>query len=233
MANGDAFDDAVRRWREHQSLDVGVHCVLIGGNSLVDGRAYPASIKQFLRAITRGEIDPYTELKPQVEKIVNAGFAPTHIDAHKHTHLHPKVLDAVARLSEEFHIRWVRRPFDFPLSGTGMPISKRIVGRAFGIVRPRLNAVLARHGCKMTDHFAGFALTGRFRALDLTGLLTRLPEGTTEFMCHPGMCTDELRCAPTRLKKSREYELQALTAPEVVDLVQRNGIELVNYRQLS
>src|SRR5437868_13846907 len=70
MANGDAFDDAVRCWREHQSLDVGVHCVLIGGNSLVDGRAYPASIKQFLRAIMRREIDPYTELKPQVDKIV-------------------------------------------------------------------------------------------------------------------------------------------------------------------
>lgn len=233
MANGEAFDDAVHLWREHPSLDVGVHCVLIGGNSLVNHRPYPTTIKQFLHAVTIGDLDPYVELKPQIQKIVDAGFAPTHIDAHKHTHLHPRVLDAVARLSEEFRIRWIRRPFDFPLSGTGMPLIKRMIGRAFGIVRPRLNGVLARHGCKMTDHFAGFALTGRFRAAELTGLLARLPEGTTEFMCHPGRCTDELRCAPTRLKESREAELQALTAPEVAEMIQRNGIELVNYRHLS
>ncbi len=37
MANGDAFDDAVRLARETPSLDVGCHLVLIGGRSLVTG----------------------------------------------------------------------------------------------------------------------------------------------------------------------------------------------------
>lgn len=233
MANGGAFDDAVRLWRSHPSLDVGVHCVLIGGHSLVDGRPYPRSIREFLHAVTLGSMNPYTELKPQVEKIVNAGFSPTHMDAHKHTHLHPKVLEAVARLSEEFGIRWIRRPFDFPLSGTGMPVSKRIVGRAFGFVRPRFQAILERRGCRMTDHFAGFALTGRFTAAELTGLFARLPEGTTEFMCHPGRCTEELRSAPTRLKESREQELEALIAPHVRSMLKQHAIELVNFGELG
>jgi predicted glycoside hydrolase/deacetylase ChbG (UPF0249 family) len=84
----------------------------------------------------------------------------------------------------------------------------------------------------MTDHFAGFALTGRFRIRELTGLITNLPPGITEFMCHPGRCTDELRCAPTRLKESRERELEALTAPEVRQILVKNEISLVNYTQI-
>jgi predicted glycoside hydrolase/deacetylase ChbG (UPF0249 family) len=51
-------------------------------------------------------------------------------------------------------------------------------------------------------------------------------------MCHPGICTAELRGARTRLKESREEELQALTAPEVRDALRESGVELTNYREL-
>ena len=233
MANGEAFDDAVRLSREHPSLDIGVHCVLIGGRSLLNGHEYPTNIKEFLSAMTFRRLDPYAELRVQVRKIRDAGIPLSHMDSHKHTHLHPKVLDAIARLSEEFQIPWIRRPFDFPLSGAGMPLSKRVLGRTFAVVRPRFRSVLERHGCRMTDHFAGFALTGRFRAAELTGLLASLPEGTTEFMCHPGHCTEELRCASTRLKESRQRELEALTAPEVRAMLNEHDIKLMNYRDLS
>ena len=56
----------------------------------------------------------------QVRRIVDAGLSPTHLDTHKHTHLLPPVLEAVARISEEFRIPWVRRPFDFPLQPGGV-----------------------------------------------------------------------------------------------------------------
>ena len=48
MANGDAFDDAVRLAREAPSLDVGCHLVLIGGLSLVTGKPFPATVAQLL-----------------------------------------------------------------------------------------------------------------------------------------------------------------------------------------
>ena len=59
---------------------------------------------------------------------------PRHLDTHKHTHLAPPVLDAVARLAEEFGIRWVRRPFDFPLNALrgGVPRVKRLTSDALG-----------------------------------------------------------------------------------------------------
>jgi predicted glycoside hydrolase/deacetylase ChbG (UPF0249 family) len=232
MANGAAFDDAVRRARETPSLDIGCHLVLIGGESLLTGQPLPASVPELLGALARHRIRPYEELKAQVRKILDAGVRPTHLDTHKHTHLAPPVLDAVARLGEEFDIRWVRRPMDFPLNAVPVPPMKRLTSKALSIMRRRFHRVLTRHGCRTTDQFAGFQITGAFRAQELVALLGVLPEGTTELMTHPGYCTDALRQAKTRLKESRQHELEALTAPEVRQALQDNHIELLSYARL-
>ena len=231
MANGDAFDDAVRLARETPSLDVGCHLVLIGGKSLVTGFDLPASPAALVRAVIAGRVPIYEELSAQVRKIAAAGIAPTHLDTHKHTHLLPPVLDAVARISAETGIRWVRSPFDSKFNFRA-PRMKRIVGGALRLLRGRTASVLRKHGCRSTDYFAGFQITGRFTAADLAGLFAGLPEGSTEFMCHPGYLDVDLHDAPTRLKQSRADELAALTAPETLDAIKRFGIRLVNYRDL-
>ena len=144
MANGEAFDDAVRLARETPTLDIGCHLVLIGGQSLVTEKAFPATVPQLVAALARREIRVYDELAAQVRRIVDAGLRPTHLDTHKHTHLAPPVLDAVARLAEEFGIRWVRRPFDFPLQALrgGVPRVKRLTSDALGLLRRRFHRVL-------------------------------------------------------------------------------------------
>ncbi len=233
MANGAAFDDAVERARANPSLDVGCHLVLIGGSSLVTGKPFPVSVSRLMAALALGQLRPYDELKAQIRKILDAGIHPTHLDTHKHTHLAPPVLDAVARLAEEFDIRWVRRPFDFPMNAAPAPRLKRLTSDALGLLRRHFHRVLSRHGCRTTEHFAGFQITGRFRTAELVALLNALPEGSTELMCHPGRCGESLRRARTRLKESREHELEALVSAEVRAALERNGIELVNYRGLS
>jgi predicted glycoside hydrolase/deacetylase ChbG (UPF0249 family) len=234
MANGAAFEHAVGLARQTPALDVGCHLVLVGGRSLLTGGELPATVGQLLAAVARRQIRVYDELRAQARRIVDSGIQPTHLDTHKHTHLAPPVLEAVARLSEEFGIPWIRRPFDFPLNaGTGsVPRLRRLTSGALGLLRRRFHRVLEKHRCRTTDHFAGFQITGRFHTRELVALLGVLPEGSTELMCHPGRCGAALRAARTRLKESREAELRALTAVEVRDTVKRAGIELVNYRQL-
>jgi predicted glycoside hydrolase/deacetylase ChbG (UPF0249 family) len=229
MSGGAAFDDAVRLARENPALDIGVHLVLVGQTP------YPMTVAQLTRAVMLGKIHAtriYEELSAQVQRVIDAGLQPSHLDTHKHTHLLPPVLNAVARISEDFKIPWVRRPFDFPIEPQGISWKKRAVSKAFGVVRGRFERVLARHGCRSTDHFAGFQITGKFDASDVATLIRRLPEGSTEFMCHPGICTAELRAARTRLKESREEELQALTAPAVRDALRESGVELATYKEL-
>jgi predicted glycoside hydrolase/deacetylase ChbG (UPF0249 family) len=234
MANGAAFDDAVRLAAETPTLDIGCHLALISGRSLVTGGPLPATVPQLLTALARRQIRVYEELNGQVKHILAAGIRPTHLDTHKHTHLYPPVLEAVARLGEEYGIRWVRRPFDFPMHARGIvPHLKCAASRALGPLRRRFHAVLARHNCTCTDHFAGFQITGVLRTAELIELVGALPEGTTELMCHPGRCGPALRNAHTRLKESRERELEALCAPEVRDALAHYAIELVNYRVMG
>lgn len=232
MANGAAFHDAVALASETPTLDVGVHFVLVGGPSLADpGRALPGTVPELLMAMARRRIDVAAELRAQIEHVLAAGIRPTHLDTHKHTHLLPAVLSAVARLGEQFGVRWVRRPFDLPLHGSpaDVPLATRLVSRAFRGVRTQFHRKLKQHGCGTTDWFAGFQITGRYGAGELLHLLAHLPAGWTEFMAHPGFCTDELRASRTRLKESREMELRALTDPRVKDALVRHGIELFRY----
>jgi predicted glycoside hydrolase/deacetylase ChbG (UPF0249 family) len=234
MANGDAFDDAVRQARQTPSLDVGCHLILIGGRSLLPPyKLLPASAPDLLLALGARRIRVYDELYAQVRKIVATGLRPTHLDTHKHTHLLPPVLDAVARLSQEYSIRWVRRPFDVPLTAhEGVPWLRRATSGSLQTFRRRFQRVLASHGCLTTTYFAGFQLTGRLRTPELVRLIGELPHGLTEFMCHPGYSGD-LRHAHTRLKESREQEMQALMAPQVRAALSEAGVQLVNYRELT
>ncbi len=60
-------------------------------------------------------------------------------------------------------------------------------------------------------------------------LLEKLPEGTTELMCHPGYADKELRDTRTRLQKSRQTELEILTDARIRKLVATRGIRLISY----
>jgi predicted glycoside hydrolase/deacetylase ChbG (UPF0249 family) len=234
MANGDAFQHAVALARETPTLDIGVHCVMVQGRSVLDpSNELPRTVTDLIGALVRGRVNPYDELKAQIERILAAGIKPTHLDTHKHTHLLPPVLNAVARLSQEYGIRWVRRPFDLPIQPDGVPFTKRTISRAMGSLRTRFHRVLSAHGCRTTDHFAGFQITGRFTANDVATLIRALPEGSTEFMCHPGFCRDELQCAATRLKESREAELKALVSLEAKKALAESGVKLVSYSELN
>jgi chitin disaccharide deacetylase len=226
MANGAAFDDAVHLGRQTPTLDIGVHLVLVGE------RPYPPSVAHLSVAVALGRIRIYEEFASQVRKILDAGIRPTHLDTHKHTHLLPQVLDAIGRCSHEFQIPWVRRPFDAAIPHPGVPAAKRITSRLMSLRRSGFAKVLAQYGCRSTDHFSGFQITGDYDAARLAAIIRGLPEGSTEFMCHPGICGGELSGARTRLKESREQELRALTSPEVRKALRESGVILTNYAGL-
>ena len=186
-----------------------------------------------MQAVALKRIRIYEELAAQVRRILDAGLTPTHLDTHKHTHLLPPVLDAVARISEEFGIPWVRRPFDFPLQPGGIGWQKRTVNRAFGLVRGRFERVLRAHGCRFTDHFAGFQITGNYDAAALVSLIRALARRFHRVHVPPGALRRRSFARPdTRLKESREQELRALTAPEVRAALDESNVRLAGFDRL-
>ena len=227
MANGDAFDDAVRLAGETPTLDIGVHFVLVGGRSLVSGEPLPKDVPALVRAVYGGKLDLYGELAAQAAKVRAAGLTPLHADTHKHTHLLAPVCRAVRIVAEEFGIRFLRRPLDLDLPFRA-PLATRLTNV---LVRDRARA-MDLSPFRVTNHFAGFALTGRYSTSDLQALFAGLPEGVTELMTHPGHCTPELMNAPTRLKQSRAAELAALCDPLTRAALDENHIQLTRYQDL-
>jgi predicted glycoside hydrolase/deacetylase ChbG (UPF0249 family) len=224
MANGNAFDDAAQLAQATPTLDVGIHFVLIGGQSLLTGKPFPKDVPDLVRAVYAGELDLYGELAAQANKIRAAGVTPTHADTHKHTHLLPPVRRALCTVAEEFNIPFLRRPADLDL-----PFQASFTTKITNYFVRRLARGMDLSPLQSTDHFAGFALTGRYGVTDLQALFAKLPDGVTELMTHPGRCTAELQNAPTRLKHSRAEELKALIAPETRAALDTNHIILTRY----
>lgn len=253
MANGPAFDDAVERAKLSPTLGIGCHLVLTGGFCVApreeipsladrDGRL-PRSLGNFVARVSVGSIrtkDIERELRAQIEKIRRAGIEPTHVDTHKHTHVHPRVMGAVGRVAREFGITRVRNPVEHlrdswrtvrsenaPLIGNmAASASVRAVGAWF-------NSLSRKYGLHSPDNFLGLAVTGRMSAAVLCRLIDTLPEGRTEIMSHPGIYDADLVKSGSRLQQQRQTELEGLLAAESRRAVESNGVRLISYRELN
>lgn len=83
------------------------------------------------------------------------------------------------------------------------------------------------------DGSLGVIATGALDEGLFRSIIGNLPEGTWEFVCHPGYNDAELDRVQTRLRGSREQELAVLTADSTPKLLQNHGVELISYRELN
>jgi hopanoid biosynthesis associated protein HpnK len=253
MANGPAFEHATELARANPTLGIGCHLVLVGGASVCPPSKIPSlvnksgmlpkSLPSLVMGLSSGKIrskEIELELTAQIEKTVAAGITPTHLDTHKHTHAHPRVLSALARVAKEFGITRIRKPVEdlgdsWESTRDGrLSFLKQMLGAgAARTILPRFRATCRKYGLRFPDHFLGLASTGHLGAAALRRLIDTLKEGQTEIMLHPGMCDDELEATGSRLQMHRQKEMEALLDPEVKELAARKGVRLITYRELE
>jgi len=70
--------------------------------------------------------------------------------------------------------------------------------------------IVAEEGFRTTDGSIGVAATGTLDSGGVSSLLKQMPPGTWELVTHPGYNDAELAEVRTRLRDSRETELEAL-----------------------
>jgi hopanoid biosynthesis associated protein HpnK len=255
LANGEAFECAVALSRQAPRLGIGVHWNLTEGKpaapgcsipSLVNGKGFFARTPGSLwRAIILGRVstvDIERELRAQIEKVLAAGVALTHLDSHKHVHALPVLGKMGIKLAREYGIgaircvagRWpapgglLRR---YPRATTTI-IRQLLNGFALALISRGWSRQLRRAGVACASHFYGLTATGFLDEEILGEILSHLPDGTSELMCHPEIVDNALRRTPTRLLEQREMEYRVLTQPAMKRLAQELGIQLVNYREM-
>jgi hopanoid biosynthesis associated protein HpnK len=252
MANGAEFDDAVSRAKSNPKLGVGCHLVLVGGpaiaprekiSSLADANGnLPESLAGLVARLSSGFIRMKAierELRAQIEKIRSAGIEPTHLDTHKHTHAHPKVMEAVGRVAKELGITRIRKPMEnlrdsWETTRHENPgrTKELIAAAAARAVTPWFQAIARKYGLRSPDHFLGLAMTGGLGPAALRRMIDTLSDGSTEIMLHPGICDIDLANSGSRLQDQRETELQGLLDPGVRSALAERDIRLISYREL-
>jgi hopanoid biosynthesis associated protein HpnK len=251
MANSRAYEEAVATARKLPALKTGCHVVLIDGEPVSAGLAsltnggprFESNLKKFAmsavgKKISEEEIERETEA--QIRKLQASGLTVTHVDSHKHTHMFPHVVLPVLRAARACGIRAVRNPFEPRRSwAMGKVLANRgLWMRAAEVIMLQIFAARFRKAVQeenmlTTDGTVGITATGLLDEELLHAIINALPEGTWELVCHPGYSDADLQAAGTRLLRSREVELQALTSAETRSLISRRGIELISYADLQ
>jgi len=254
MANGRAFDDAVRRAASATGLSVGCHVVLVDGSPVFkknrtattllnekfdDGRFYD-SLNGFALRLLRGRInldDIESEAAAQIRKLQAAGIVVSHLDTHKHTHILPRVLRPLLRAASACGVRAMRNPFG-PVHVSVVASRPRLWKRFSQVtVLNRLDKsfrkAVAAAGMRTPDGTVGIVATGAMDIPLFKSIVNSLPEGTWELVCHPGYNDAELAGIRTRLRDSRVQELQLLTSPEAREVLAQSGVQLTSYHELA
>lgn len=251
MANGRAFSEATQMAKAAPGLSVGCHIVLIDGEPVLDASGLPTitdsrrfhdGIKTFAaRALTgrmnAGEIE--AEAKAQIQKIQSAGIAVSHVDTHKHTHIFPQILKPLLRAARDCGVRALRNPFGprFPLRSSQL-LARPNLWTRFAEIRVlsrfagQFRRAVDREGFVTPDGTLGIEVTGTLDERLFQAIAQSIPDGTWEFVCHPGYNDGDLAAAKTRLRESRELELKVLTMPAAREVLAQAGVQLVSYRDL-
>jgi len=255
LANGGAFADGVKTAQELPGLGVGVHLnlsdgapvapagevrTLLGEGDLFAGGPESLLLRLTTKRLDLGEVE--REWDAQIRKVRAAGLDPTHLDGHKHVQMLPGLFAVAVRLAKRHGIEAVRiaheaSPLRAALSNgnesSSVTLKQGVQARGLKLLARRAREMAEGSGIATADYFCGIAQTGVLTKSGVQKLLKSLPEGTTEFMCHPGYWDGDLRKSRTRLQESRQKELEILTDKSVRKSVADLGIRLINYEPVG
>jgi chitin disaccharide deacetylase len=257
MANGRQFASAAEHATSTPNLSVGCHIVLVDGEPLLRKEHVPTLLAKnsngssklrqgfldlardnFKHRIEPEEIE--AEAAAQIRALQAAGVNVSHVDSHKHVHMLPAVCGAILKAARACGVKAVRNPFVpvKPLAFAHLLRRPRLWTRYTEVkvlrrYQAEFREMVAREGMTTTDGSFGVLVTGALDEALFEAIVGSIPEGTWEFVCHPGYNDSELDGVRTRLRASREKELAVLTSSRARELLTKHCIELISYHQLS
>jgi predicted glycoside hydrolase/deacetylase ChbG (UPF0249 family) len=256
MANSAAYQDAVEKTasgKETKRPSVGCHVLLVDGEPLMPAGSVPTLLQgkngsfrtnllPFLSLAARGRINSgevEAEATAQFKKLQASGVVVSHFDTHKHTHIFPAVYQPLIQAAKACGIKAVRNPFApvRPLAFAHLVRRPKLWKRYSQVRMLRryeegFRRAVADAGMKTPDGSFGIVSTGHLDETLFAAVMGCLPEGTWEFVCHPGYNDADLDGVQTRLRVSREREREVLTSHAARKILADQGVELISYHQL-
>lgn len=248
MVGAAAADDAVERARRAPTLRVGLHVVLVEGQSVLPPQAVPdlvnkrgefsdhpvrSGFRYALKPGIRKQLE--AEIRAQFEAFRRTGLALDHADSHNHLHLHPRILNLILEIGRDYGLPALRLPNE-PALPSWRASRKTLAGRLTArlLLSPLIcfmKSRLRRSGIRCNDFIFGMADTGMMTTELLLRLLQYLPDGVTEIYSHPSTarCAEIERTMPA-YRHVEEFE--ALTSDRVRAAFEASGIQRIAFSDL-
>ena len=195
MANGEAFDDAVRKLKDLPDANIGIHLVLVEERPLTHIKL-PKNHKTFfvkylLGLIKKNKIEK--ECDAQIKKILESGVNLQFINSHQHLHLLPGIIDITISLAKKYGIPYIRIVKESLGSKGGLARKTQLIFLNFLSLMAKKKIIKA--GLGHNDYFVGFINAGNLNLSDLASaikLQKKHPDKFIELGCHPGFESPKL-----------------------------------------
>lgn len=247
MVNTPYAEEAVRMKKSlAPQLGLGLHLTLTWGKSVLPAEEIPSLVTSEGTFPNAFDIRPWTfksdhlhsEMKAQFQRFRDlTGEIPDHIDSHQFVaNSLPKAFSVLINLSKKYGIP-IRNPSPFLDIKTLKNLLEHMGSRKINLIVQfflrkyvKTNQAILKQYEKpeWPEHFEYHFFEHGSSLDNLVKILTELPEGTTELMCHPGYIED--LDEPYRFP--REVELQLLTNPKISELIKIQDIELISFAEL-
>ena len=246
MVGAPSAADAIERARRLPSLRVGLHLVLVDGSpvlpveeipNLLDGTGnfsshlVRAGIRYFFSPEARRQLE--AEIRAQFHAFQRTGLRLDHVNTHHHMHLHPTVSRILLKVGKEYGLKAVRLPFEPPIAS--WRASRRALFQRVGVaffLYPwiiLLKKRMGQRGICSNDFVFGMHDGGKLHLDPVLRFLKSLPDGVAEIYFHPALS----KVAHGREASDGQREFEALTSPQIRQMLLTRGIQLVGFNNLE
>jgi predicted glycoside hydrolase/deacetylase ChbG (UPF0249 family) len=156
---------------------------------------------------------------------------PRHIDGHQHIHVHPMIVECVARIARECGIKYIRAPNDEMIDSYENLFHKEIVHQTKYAME-----IFEKYSLIYSDYFLGMSIMGeKFTLENIEKHLKNIKKehSLIELMCHPGYPSDPFigGCGsgqPDEFSQSndRQIEFNLLASSELKILFNKYNLKL-------
>lgn len=182
------------------------------------------------------------ELSTQIERLLDHGFNPTHLNGHQYVEMLPVVSAVIPDLLARYRIPALRVAWETHLTRTLLGKDFQVAGWCLAQVKRcfalRLLLRANRLGIRHADRYFGTAHAGRIDLELMRVFVTAQPFGTIEIGLHPGTAPAPDAAAVNDswsdpLAHLRPGELALLESPELAELFAAHGVRLSRFAHLG
>ena len=235
------FEEAAAYCRRNPNADVGLHLTFTNEYEdyhwgpvspaakvpgLVNSQGhFHATTQEVWRHGSAEQIE--SEMRAQIEKALEAGVQPTHVDSHMGVLFGPKFLRVYLRVASEYHLpAMAPRQYISSEQSHGLKSPYRFLHRLLGLL-------FDVTGHLMIDrlYVGGFDEVAIPQAEYYRWVIEDLAPGVNEVLVHLALDSGDVRSLGDSFHR-RVEDFRVITDPELRQLIESNNVVLVGYRPI-